>query len=74
MIPKYRVKWLAELGWTVFIAVVVVVLTALLDVENVTDWRAWSLGLAANIARVAAAVAINGIRKAFPTEAEVPLT
>ena len=69
--PKYEIKWLAEIGWAVLIAVAVFVLTALTGIEEVSDVRVWALGIVTGVIRVAAAAALNEIRKALPQEQSV---
>jgi hypothetical protein len=65
MIPHYSVKWLHETCWAVGIAAAVFILTALLGIDSVSDWRAWVLSLVSGTVRVVAAVALNQIRTLF---------
>lgn len=65
---QYEIKWLAELGWSVLIAVAVFLLTALTGIEEVSDIRVWLVSLVTGAIRVAAAAALNELRKAFPRE------
>jgi len=61
----YRIKWLAELGWAVAIAIAVVVFTALVtfDPTQIGDWQAWAVGIGASVVRVVAATVLNEVRK-----------
>lgn len=61
---NYSVKWLEELGWSLLTVVGVFVLTALLDIQSVTDWKVWLQALALGSIRVGAAELLNGIRRA----------
>lgn len=65
----YEIKWLQEIGWAVVIAVAVFVLTGLTGIEQVTEWKVWLTGMVAGIVRVAAAAALNEVRRLWP-EAE----
>lgn len=56
--------WLQEILWAVAIAVGVFVLTALLGVEEVDDWRTWAYALAVGSIRVAAGAALDVLRRA----------
>ena len=66
----YEIKWLQELGWSVLIAVAVFLLTALTGIEEVSDIRVWLVSLVTGAIRVAAATALNELRKAFPPREE----
>lgn len=60
----YDIKWLEETAWAIGIAVAVFVLTAATGIEQITDWRVWLVGLVTGCIRVAAAAALNEIRRA----------
>jgi len=66
----YEIKLLQELGWSVLIAVVVFLLTALTGIEEVTDFRVWLVSLVTGAIRVAAAAALNELRKMFSQREE----
>jgi len=67
---QYDIKWLQELGWAVLVAVAVFLLTALTGIEEVSDIRVWFVSLVTGAIRVAAAAALNELRKTFPQREE----
>jgi hypothetical protein len=60
---RYDFKMLPELGWAVFIAVVVQVGFALLDITETTDLRGWAMTLAAASARAAGGAIVTFITR-----------
>lgn len=68
MVPKYEFKVLPELGWAVFVAVVVALATSLLEFEaaSIDSWETWGIGVASGLVRAAAGAvlaALNPLRQ-----------
>lgn len=55
---NYDFKWVPELAWAGGVAVLVFVLTALLGLEDVTDWKTWLISLGTGAARAFAGAAL----------------
>lgn len=57
--------WLKEVGWAVGISIAVFILTAALNVSEETDWETWGIALAVGCVRIAAAAALDVLRRAI---------
>ncbi len=63
----YIIHWSEEAGWAILLGVISYLGTELAanNIDSVTDWRAFAVGLAVGSGRVAAAVLLNQARKLF---------
>lgn len=60
---SYTIRWVQEAAWAVGIACAVFLLTTIGETGAVEDWRTWLVALGGGVARVAAAVLLNEVRK-----------
>jgi len=59
----YILKWAEEAAWAIGIAVAVYALEIVAQTERVDDWSTYLIALGGGIARVAAAILLNEVRK-----------
>lgn len=57
--------WLKEVGWAVGISIAVFILTAALNVSEETDWETWGIAILVGSVRIAAAAALDVLRRAI---------
>jgi hypothetical protein len=62
-IPKYTFKVTDELVWTLVVAAITPLLTALsqFDPDKITDWRVWGVGIIAAMIRAGVAALLAAI-------------
>ncbi len=76
MIPRYHFKLDQEAVWFVLVAGGTVILQALatLDVDKITDWRVWLVGLLAATIRAGAGAALSLLNTPHSPAPADPLT